>query len=176
MGEGQIAVAGLLPQTTKLADGPRVPHHEIRALAPPEACRLLEAAKGHRLEALVTLAVAIGLRQGEALGLRWDAVDFEAGKLHVRTALQRVAGQFELVEPKTERSRRTIPLPEVALAALREHRKSQLEERLSAGPYWGDELGLVFTSVTGWPLHGPEVPRTFQRILAKGMPATHALP
>ena len=60
---------------------------------------------------------------GEALGLRWDNVDVEVGHLHVRQALQRVDGVWQLVEPKTERSKAAIPLPAVAVEALKEHRR-----------------------------------------------------
>ncbi len=149
-----------------LVDPPRIPHEEVRALTPTEAQALLAAVTGDRLEALYSVAIALGLRQGEALGLRWDDVDFDASSLHVRRSLQRIAGKFELVEPKTARSTRTLALPAIAATALREHRKRQLEERLVAGPMWEDR-GLVFTRPNGAPLHGSNVTREFQRMLAR---------
>ena len=79
-----------------------------------------------------TVALALGLRQGEALGLKWDAVDFQAGVLQVRAALQRVGKEWYLVEPKSERSRRAVTLPGVAIVALRAHRVHQKKERLLA--------------------------------------------
>ncbi|HXH21274.1 MAG TPA: site-specific integrase [Dehalococcoidia bacterium] len=91
-----------------LVDGPRVPHRDIQPLSPDEARQLLEAVATHRLGALFSVAQAVGLRQGEALGLRWDDIDLDAGTLTVRKALQRIDGESQLVEPKTARSRRTI--------------------------------------------------------------------
>src|SRR5713226_5064374 len=80
-----------------LVEPPRVPHHEITPLNPSQARTLLEAAKGNRLEALYSVALGLGLRLGEALGLRWNDVDFESGLMHVRVELQRIGGQDRLV-------------------------------------------------------------------------------
>jgi integrase len=150
-----------------LVDGPRVPHRDVRPLAPNEAQNLLEGVRTHRLGALFSVALAVGLRQGEALGLRWNDIDLDGGTLTVRKTLQRVDEKFVLVEPKTVRSRRTIALPSVAVNVLRTHRARQMEERLMAGALWEDDWGLVFTTATGRPLHGTNVTRTFQQLLAK---------
>ncbi len=153
-----------------LVDGPRVPQGDVRPLAPAEARTLLETVRGDRLEALYTVALAMGLRQGEALGLRWDDIDLDAGVLTVQATLQRVNKTFTLAEPKTARSRRTLPLPDRVGDSLRAHRTRQLEERLAAGPMWEDQ-GLVFSTRTGGYLHGSNVTRDFQRILAHaGLP------
>jgi len=153
--------------TAALVDGPRVPHSEVQPPSPEEARALLEAVRGQRLEALYTIALAAGLRQGEALGLRWADVDLDGGTVTVRAALQHSKGTgFELVEPKTRRSARTIGLPTVAVAALRRHRARQAADRLAAGPLWEDSWGLVFTTLTGRPLQGPAVTRGFQQLLA----------
>lgn len=70
-----------------------------------------------------SVALALGLRQGEALGLLWDAVDLDAGTLTVRRALQRQVGKcLVLVEPKSHAGRRTIKLPDALREALRSHR------------------------------------------------------
>jgi len=103
------------------------------------------------------VAISIGLRQGEALGLRWSDVDFEAGTLRVRYALQRLKARnndidssgdskaptkrggrsrFHLVEPKTKQSRRTIAVPKLTLSALAEHKARQAQERLLTGSAW----------------------------------------
>jgi integrase len=149
-----------------LVDPPRVPHEEVQVLSPDEAQQLLAVVQGNRLEALYSVALALGLRQGEALGLRWEDIDFDAGTLRVRRSLQRIGGAFEFVEPKTVRSHRTLALPNVAAVALREHRTRQLSERLAAGPMW-EELGLVFTRQSGKPLYGSNVTRDFQRMLER---------
>lgn len=88
----------------------------------------------------------IGLRQGEALGLRWQDVNLDAGVLQVRHALQWVTGGgWSPVEPKSERSRRAITMPDILVSSLRVHRMRQREDRLLAGSQW-HENGFVFTS------------------------------
>lgn len=149
-----------------LVEPPRVRQEEVRPLSPLEAQALLDAVRGDRLEALYSVALALGLRQGEALGLRWEDVDLDAAVLSVRRSLQRIDGTFQFVEPKTARSRRTLALPDVAVTALRAHRTRQLEERLAAGPLW-HEHGLVFAHATGAPLLGSNVTRSFQRLLQR---------
>jgi len=69
---------------------PRVTRREVLALTPANARLLLEAARGDRLEALYSVALALGLRQGEALGLKWADINLETGVLRVRRASQRV--------------------------------------------------------------------------------------
>lgn len=124
--------------------------------------------KGHPYSALLTVAIALGLREGEALGLKWDAVELEAKQLHVRVALQRVGKEVLLVEPKTARSRRTIVLPDVVVAALRAHRVGQLEQRLLAGPKWV-EGGFVFTTRHGKPLEPSNMTKVFKRLLKEAV-------
>lgn len=168
---GQALKWGLVSRNVAaLAEPPRVVQHEMRFLSPDEARVLLAAAKGDRLEALYTVALALGLRQGEALGLRWDDVDFAAGTLSVRHALQRVDGTLQLVEPKTGRSRRTLAMPPTVVAALRAHRKRQALERLAAGDRWVD-AGFVFTTTKGTPLDARNVTGWFKKLLAAaGLP------
>jgi integrase len=165
---------GLLGRNVaSLTDPPRVPQREVRPLSRADARVLLEAARGDRLEALFTVALAVGLRQGEALGLRWPDVDLDAGTLTIQRSLQRVGGEWLFLEPKTARSRRTLPLPGPVVAALREHRARQLQERLRIGPAWeGERWGdLVFTDEAGGPLSGFHVRRRFYALLAvAGLP------
>src|SRR5258708_14435141 len=119
-----------------LVDGPCFQRFDIAPFAPVEALRFLSAVRGHRLEALYTVSLAIGLRQGEALGLRWQDVDLEMGYLRVSKQLQRVNRKLQLVEPKTKRSRRTLAMPAVINRALMEHRVRQDRERAEAGQRW----------------------------------------
>jgi integrase len=148
-----------------MVDLPRAERHEVPALSPTGARAVLDAVRGDRLEGLVTLTLLSGLRQGEALGLRWQDLDLEAGTLSVRHALQRLDGRTELVEPKTTRSRRNLPLSPALVAALREHRKRQLSERLWAGSRW-QEADYVFTTRIGTPLDGTDTTKRFQALLA----------
>ena len=154
-----------------LTDPPRYRAREIAPLTPEQTRKFLAAVAGHRLEALFTVAVGLGLRLGEALGLPWDAVNLDAGTLSVRQTLERAGKQPRFGEPKSARGRRTITLPRIVTAALRKHRTRQLQDRLISGERWNDS-GLVFTTEAGAPLDGCNVNRTFKAVLRRaGLPA-----
>jgi integrase len=133
------------------------PDYEVgRGLSVREAHRVLAAAAKENLYALYVLALYLGLRRAELLGLRWADVvlDPEPGRyplLEIRQTLQRVNGQLRFVPPKTRTSRRTVPLPPVCVEALRDHVKRQAERSFEAGSDWQDH-GLVFPSRIGTPI------------------------
>jgi integrase len=156
----------------KLAEPPRVPRRQITPLSPEQARTFLEAIRGDRLDALYLVALGVGLRQGEILGLAWPDLDLAAGTLTVRHALQRVEGKLILVEPKSVTSHRTVALPALVHEALRAHRIRGLQERLGAGARWRDDpRDLVFVSTVGTPLDGITVTRRFQALLkTAGLP------
>jgi integrase len=147
-----------------MVDGPRVERYEILPLTPREARQFLASINGHRLEALYSVALTLGLRQGEALGLRWRDIDLELGYIRVDKQLQRQNGVFHLVEPKTARSRRTIVMPPSITQALARHRDRQHVERNDALGTW-NELDLVFTRPDGQPLDGTVVSHQFHKLL-----------
>src|SRR5712691_12645240 len=92
------------------------------------------------------------------------------GYLRVAKQLQRVDGRFELLEPKTVRSRRTLAIPPAIIDALREHRIRQEEQKLD-GAGEANRLGLVFTRSDGGPLDGTVVTHQFHRLLDRaGIP------
>jgi integrase len=154
----------------KLVTIPRQTKKKVTALTPEDARAILDAFAGHDLEALVTFALASGARQGECLGLLWSDIDFEAGTVTIARQLQRLRGEYVLVDLKTERSRRTLALPAVATEALRAHRARQAERRLLLGHSW-QVTGCVFTGVTGGYLNGSTVTHAFRaRLKAKGLP------
>jgi len=143
--DGQIA-----RNVAELVAPPRCTRTEVHAFTPEQARAFLEAVRGSRLEAAFTAAVALGLRQGEILGLQWSDVDLENSRLRVRAALQRVDGRLVQVEPKSASSRRTIQLPVVCAAALARHKIDQDVTRRWAGTRW-QETGYVFTTRIGTP-------------------------
>jgi len=147
-----------------LVDGPRVERYPIRPFSPDEARRLLQAIKGDRLEALYSVALTMGLRQGEALGLTWEDIDLEMGYMRISKQLQRIHGSPQLVDPKTERSRRTLAMPPMIAQSLRDHFRRQQRERQHAGSRW-TESGLAFTTPIGTPLDGTAVTKEFHRLL-----------
>lgn len=142
---------------------PRAERFQAPTLTPDDARAVLDAVRCDRLEAVVTVALAVGLRQGEALGLTWADVNFDAGTITVNRQLQRVAGEYQRLETKSRESRRQIPLPASVIEGLRGHRIRQLEERLALGARWkGNPFDLVFTTTVGTPLDGVKVTRRFQ--------------
>jgi integrase len=165
---------GLIPNNAAaLAESPRVPASEMRTLGEDDVGRFQNAIRGNRLEALYCLALATGLRQGEALGLRWEDVDLkDGGQLRIRYALQRIGGAYTLVEPKSVKGRRTIsPLPGVVVTALRDHKKRQDAEKETQGDRWLNNRNLVFTTEYGAPLSGSVVTHHFTNILKRsGLP------
>ena len=162
---GRALKLGLVSRNVAtLVDPPRKDRRELRPLTSDQVGRFLAATVEDRLGPLYVVAVGLGLRQGEALGLRWEDLDFDLGLVHVRHSLRR--GDRELAEPKTERSKRTLRLPVEVAIALREQRRRQLEERLAAGSGW-DARGFVFTTTTGRPLDGVNVTHGFQEALQR---------
>jgi integrase len=151
-------------------DGPKVERFEIRPFTPDEARQFLASIRGDRLEALYSVALTMGLRQGEALGLRWQDIDLDLGYIRVNKQLQRIDGKFLLVEPKTPRSRRALALPSSITAGLNLHRQRQAAERDNATSQW-EVSDLVFTTERGRPLDGTVVSHDFHRKLTKaGLP------
>jgi len=169
----QAARWGLIPRNVAdLVTPPRRSTPEMHTLTPEEANRLLEAASGDRLEALYVLAVTCGLRLGELQALRWCCLDLDGARLRVTATYQGlVEGKPLLAEPKSAKSRREIHLSALAVGALRQHRRAQLEQRMRAANLWEDH-DLVFASERGRPLDGNNFrARAFARLLVKaGLP------
>ncbi len=170
---------GLIPRNpTDGAKPPRAsaPGEEIRPLDYEECSAFLEAARGERLEALYVLAVHCGLREGELLALRWEDVDLEADKpaLLVRRTLTRgEEGRGYVVGVSTKSGKgRSVRLNRIAVAALKKHRKRQLEERMHLAGLW-QEQDLVFPNEHGSLLHPSNLRnRSFKRIKDRaGVPA-----
>lgn len=170
----QAVMWHLVPHNvTEAVKAPRQTHKEIRPLNREQVKALLAAANeaGDRQAALYTLAVTTGMRQGELLGLKWEDVDLEHNRLHIRRTLIRNKGRLLLGEPKTKKSRRTIQLSNNAMHALKDHRKAQLEERMSRAGLWEDH-DLVFVTQTGTLLNPTNLTkRSFKPLLDRaGLP------
>lgn len=140
------------------------------ALDLEQAEKLLKAARDTRFEAVVMLALTVGLRRGEALALRWSDVDLEAGTVTVSATLKRRVGvrkdrtqgpSLFLDRPKTDRAARTVAVPAATIGRLREHRRRQLEARLVAGSKWADG-DFLFTTPFGRPLDPDNFTTAFQ--------------
>jgi integrase len=155
------------------ADAVRPPRPERAPLRVPTATetrKLLERARATPYEVPLLLAATTGLRRGEVLGLRWSAVDFDAGVARIVSTLQKVNGEVRFVAPKTDRSRRTVSLPRSTVERLRRHRKEQAERRLLLGAAWHD-LDLVVDRGDGEHLDPDTFSHGFTRLAtASGLP------
>jgi integrase len=153
----------------RLADVPAVARPKLRVWSPEQTRAFLAAVANDRLFAAWLLAATTGMRRGELLGLRWEDIDLDNGV--VRIARVRAGNQVVAGEPKTARGRRTLALDPTTVAALRQHRKRQTEERLAAGPHYADS-GLAFTMPGGTPIHPNRFSLWFRRhVQAAGLPA-----
>jgi integrase len=146
-----------------------------KSLTLEQAIALLDAAKGTRLEAYITLSLLVGLRTEEARALRWDHVVAwvddqwqpvaETGFDHRQLAVFVWRSQRAGDDTKTPKSRRTLALPRKCAEALREQRARQAVDRLAAGQVWQDH-DLVFASTVGTPLDDHNIRRQFRKVTA----------
>jgi len=156
-----------------LTKAPVLDEDDIEPYDVAEIQRLLEAAAQRRNSARWALALALGLRQGEALGLEWDDVNLDKGTIRIRRnrlrpkyahgcggtcgrkpgyCPQRSSKRPATGRVKSKAGRRTIGLPPQLLALLRKHRAEQDAERAATRQLWRDE-GWVFATPTGGPLN-----------------------
>jgi integrase len=167
----------------RLVSVPTARPKEMNSLTAEEAAKLL--AVDNEWAPLFTVLVGTGLRIGEALGLTWTSIYCACGKpvndeahrgsepecllkmarLVVRRTLQRVPGQGLLFsEPKTEKSRRAIPLSAPVITALKKHLSRQAEQRLMIGADWSNQ-DLVFSNEWGNLMEPTRVNRALKRSL-----------
>jgi integrase len=150
---------------------PTVPEPVRNPFDAEEARRIVHSAKEHRLGALFTVAIALGLRPGEALALRWEdlTLDGLSPQLVVNHTLTKdLAKKVMIAPPKTRRSARVVALPPTCVVALKERRKGQREERLLSGPNWFEPIpGLVFETVDGRPIDKDNLGRIWHLLLDK---------
>jgi integrase len=162
----------------RLTELPRQPRKEMRTLTIEQAAtQLLSALQGDRLYAAFLTFFMTGLRRGELLGLRWQDIDLNAGILHVRQILVCIYNRdakgegrktrLHFHEPKAEKSRRSVPIPEACLAVLKHHKAHQAEEKLLLGPGYQDH-GLVFAQAEGTPIDPRSMHRYFTQALQRG--------
>ncbi|MEE4544653.1 site-specific integrase [Streptomyces sp. V4-01] len=156
-----------------IAKPPRLEEEEVAPYTIEEVQLLLEVANRQRNAARWVIALALGLRQGEVLGLKWTDVDFDLGVLVVHRGRlrpryqhgcgdtcgrkpgycpQKVNIRCETKDTKSRAGRRPIGVPDELMKLLAQHRDEQDRERRHARDLWV-EKGYVFTSPTGEPLN-----------------------
>jgi integrase len=138
------------------------------ALTDEEADRLRQVITGHRLHALFELALAVGMRKGELLALRWNDVDFDKATVSIHGSLRRVNKVGLRVDtPKSERSSRVIDVPDYVMQTLRAHKDAQVreaKERTESGAPW-HLSGHVFVSPIGTPIDPRNLTREYHKVI-----------
>jgi integrase len=137
---------------------PAQPRREHSVLSAAQVNTLLDGTRDDALGALWAVLATTGLRLGEALGLNWSDLDLDRAELRIQRSLVRPTHGLHwlLEEPKTEKSRRAVPLLTRTVDALRWHRTRQDAEKITAGSAYTDR-GFVFATPTGEPLQGTAV-------------------
>lgn len=194
-----VARSRIARNPVALAHAPADEPPDIEPLSGLEVQLLLTSVRGRRNGARWVVAVAVGLRQGEALGLQWSDVDFEAGTLAVVRSLSRrpwkhgcepddrcsakkpqfcpdaVGGGLVAAKLKTRAGRRTLALSEPLSEVLKTQRRAQAAERLLAGELWQDG-GWTFASEIGTPIDPRNDLRTWQTVKQEAGIERHVRP
>jgi integrase len=159
----------IMRNVSKATTLPKRSKKEIRVLTLAEQKKFMKALSKERLNTAFILCLGSGLRLGELLALKWEDVNLDDGIIKVRKTLNRLktldegsSTKTKLIfqDPKTEKGRRNIPIPENIITELKAHRARQRQEKIAFGGEF-NELNLVFCSEAGTPLE----PRSFIRKL-----------
>lgn len=134
-----------------LVDPPLVKRFEGSALPPDDVKRLLTVSMSSELYLPIVLALTLGLRRGEALGLQWNDVDFANKTITVRHSASFAGGVFSLSTPKTKRSKRTLLVPDILLSALESAHSKQQDMAVFLGPSF-NPYNLVCCRDDGTPI------------------------
>lgn len=153
---------------------PRSAEKERRVFTIDEQKAFIEALEGERLRLALLLDISTGMRLGELLALTWDDVNLNQKYLIVRRTLARVKNRYtkdekyKLVpqEPKTEKAKRLIPIPDSLIPELIKHKRNQEKEKSDAGDLYEDK-NIIFSTDTGRYIHPRNFMRSFYRIVEK---------
>jgi integrase len=144
---------------------PKVITKTMRILTPEQLGNLPVQLAGQPMHALVVMALFTGLRRGELLALRWSCIDLSKKIVRVRESLDETKEHgLRFKSAKTESGQREVSLPEIVIGALREHRRQQLEQRLSLGLGKASEDAMVFATPEGRPLRPNGVSAEWARL------------
>lgn len=154
----------LNPATTVRPPDPRKrpsTSRRARSWTTAELRRFLENTATHPHAMLFRLTAATGMRRGEVLGLRWDDVHFDTGRIEVTQALTSVGYRLEFSRLKTRTSRRNITIDADTMNRLAEFKHHQTAQLTAVGAK--NELGLVFVRSCGGPIHPHSISQAFER-------------
>jgi len=149
------------PPSQKAAKAP-----EMQVWTGEQLARFLTLVDGDRYRAPLLFLAMTGCRRGEALGLRWNDVDFDERVVRIRLQLTSV-GHVVAIKPRTKSDKpRVVELDGVTIAMLKTWRAQQSHERLLMGPGY-DDGGLVFCHADGRRYDPEKFSRASDRILGK---------
>lgn len=143
---------------------PRRNRPEMKTLSIEQAQYLINSLKDHKIFIPFILALKTGMRVGEVCGLRWENVDLQNGSISITHSLQRQGKSLVLKEPKTKKSRRSIPIPQDVVEVLKTVRRQHKEDRLAIGSAGYDPRGFVCAWDDGKPLEPNWVGKQWRRI------------
>jgi integrase len=153
----------------ELCELPRLGKTEMKYLSTEETVKFLNTAKESKRYIIFLVAIETGMRPEEYLALKWKDIDFTNQMLSVKRAIvwRRKGGGYDFTEPKTNKSRRSIPISKSVIIELKNHRRKQLEEKMKLGSEY-QNLDLVFASEIGTPLYSKNIiDRHFKPLLKK---------
>lgn len=136
-------------------------NHDMTTWNPYQVSVFLEGTREHRYGPLLTILALGGVRRGEALGIRWSDIDFDANRISITSTVGRVGGRIVEGATKTGAGRRPIAIDPVVVAALREQESRQDHQKGQLLTGYNDQ-GLVFAGVTGEYLNPEHVSRVFK--------------
>jgi len=149
---------------TKLVDPPKAVKFEAHFINATEIMELLNGLKGNDIFLPTLIAVTMGLRRGEVLGLKWSDIDFDEGSLTVNRTLTPVKGGYELEKTKTEKSNRTIMIPSNVIPYLKEAKTEQAKNKLFFGKGYQNN-DFVVSNVDGSAMSPTAWNHRFKRYL-----------
>lgn len=158
-------------------DKPKKEKKEFIPWTTEQTNHFLNSVKESRLFPLYMVAWGTGLRRSEILGLKWDDIDFKKGTLTVRRSLVRIKGGYKFGEPKTKKSKRTLPLPDQVTQELKNWKSKQAKEKMAWNAIHKDveadqrpeynAMSLVFCNELGDAINPEFISRQFKRDLKK---------
>ena len=147
---------------------PKRTRANIQCYNPEEVDKLIEVLKNEPLkyQAVIQLALDLGCRRGELLGLTWDDIDFKTGKVVINKSLQYAYGKTYEKETKTENSNRVNFISKNTINVLKKYQKEQLERKMLLGSKWID-TNRVFTTEFGGDMHPDTPTKLLDHIISK---------
>ena len=113
------------------------------------------------MHARIEVAGILGLRPGEALGLKWNDLDVEDSKLQIVRQVQRVKGSGLVMKAVKQKTERTLPISDATIQILLTHKRYQALQKAA----WAEDLDLIFPNSIGRPLDEKADRKAFKDLL-----------